>query len=126
MLSPLPCWSDVPPEEYRERVAGLVEEIEAEARAARESRGLEPLGGEAILKQSRHTRPNQTKKSPAPLFHVVEKEVRETFWLMYSSFVAAFREAAEELKTGNLSARFPVGSFPPGLPFVRAHPALPP
>lgn len=51
-------------------------------------------GAVAILKQRPHTRPNQTKRSPAPLFHVVAKEVRETFWLMYSSFVAAFRDAA--------------------------------
>jgi hypothetical protein len=42
-------------------------------------------------------------------------------------FVAAFREAAEKLKTGELSAvSFPVGSFPPGLPFVRVHPVRPP
>ncbi len=127
MLSPLPCWSDLKSEEYRERVAGLVEEIESEARAEREAKGLEPLGVEAILKQRPHTRPNQTKRSPAPLFHVVAEEVRENFWLAYSMFVAAFREAAEKLKTGELSAaRFPVGSFPPGLPFVRAHPARPP
>lgn len=35
----------------------------------------------------------------APLFHAVAKEVRETFWAAYSTFVAAFREAAEKLKT---------------------------
>ena len=127
VLSPLPCWADRTPEEYRQLVAGLMEEIEAEARAEREARGIEPLGVEAILRQRPHTRPNQTKKSPAPLFHVVAKEVREILWLAYSMFVAAFREAAEKLKTVELSAvRFPVGSFPPGLPFVRAHPARPP
>ena len=72
-------------------------------------------------------RPNQTKRSPAPLIHAVAKEIRETFWLAYSMFVAAFREAAEKLKAGELSSvRFPVGSFPPGLPFVRAHPARSP
>jgi hypothetical protein len=52
----------------------------------------------------------------------VAKEVRETFWVAYSTFVAAFREAAEKLKIGDLSVRFPIGSFPPGLPFVRALP----
>ena len=125
-LSPLPCWSKLTPEQYRERVAELSEEIEAEARAERERRNLEPLGVRAILRQHPHTRPNHTKRSPMPLFHAVTKEVREIFWLMYSSFVAAFRDAAEDLRTGNLSAKFPVGSFPPGLPFVRGHPALPP
>src|SRR5689334_114082 len=122
-LSPLPCWADCKPEEYKRRVAGLAEAIEAEARAERECRGLEPLGVAAILRQSPHMRPNRTKKSPAPLFHTVAKEVRETFWVSYSTFVAAFREAAERLKGGDRLARFPIGSFPPGLPFVRAHPA---
>lgn len=112
VLSPLPCWADRTPEEYRQRVAGLVEEIEAEARAEREARGIEPLGVEPILKQRPHARPNQAKRSPAPLFHVVAKEARETFWLMYSTFVAAFRDAAEKLKTGDLSVRFPGGLVP--------------
>ena len=31
----------------------------------------------------------------------------------------SFREAAEHLKAGDRSARFPEGSFPPGLPFVK-------
>jgi len=66
ILTPLSCWAHLSPEQYRERVAGLVEEIEADARAERESRGVQPLGTEAILKQAPHTWPNQTKKSPAP------------------------------------------------------------
>jgi hypothetical protein len=38
---------------------------------------------------------------------------------MYARFVAAFREAAEQLRAGDRSAKFPDGSFPPSLPFVR-------
>lgn len=30
-LSQLPCWADLTPEQYRERIAELIEEIEAEA-----------------------------------------------------------------------------------------------
>jgi len=44
----------------------------------------------------------------------------------YSTFLAAFREAAEKLKAGDRAARFPLGSFPPALPFVSAYPSLPP
>ncbi|MFL6202642.1 MAG: hypothetical protein ACJ76J_26015 [Thermoanaerobaculia bacterium] len=40
--------------------------------------------------------------------------------------MAALREAAEKLKAGDRAARFPVGSFPPALPFVSAYPSLPP
>jgi hypothetical protein len=48
------------------------------------------------------------------------------FWEAYSAFVLAFREAADKLKAGDRTARFPLGSFPPGLPFVTAYPSRPP
>jgi putative transposase len=126
VLSQLPCWADLTPEQYRERIAGLVQEIEAEARADRQARGIEPFGVEAILRQDPHTRPNQTKKSPAPLCHAASKEGRKKFWEAYSAFVASFREAAEKLKAGEWPVKFPLGSFPPALPFVSPYPALPP
>ena len=87
---------------------------------------MEPLGVEAILRQDPHTRPNQTKKSPAPACHAASKEARKRFWEAYSAFVAGFREAAEKLKAGEWPVRFPLGSFPPSLPFVSADPAMPP
>jgi hypothetical protein len=81
---------------------------------------------EAILRQEPHLHPNQTKKSPAPACHAASKETRKKFWEAYSAFVAAFREAAEKLKAGEWPVRFPLGSFPPSLPFVSADPAMPP
>ncbi|MEA2564028.1 MAG: REP-associated tyrosine transposase [Acidobacteriota bacterium] len=126
VLSQLPCWADLTPEQYREQIAGLVEEIESEARADREARGIEPLGAEAILRLDPHSRPNQTKKSPAPAYHAASKAARESFWEAYSAFVTAFREAADKLKTGEWPVKFPSGSFPPALPFVSAYPSLPP
>ena len=126
VLSQLPCWADLTPEQYRERIAELVEEIEAEARAVREARGTKPLGVEAILRQEPHLRPSQTKKSPAPIYHAASKAARERFWEAYATFVAAFREAADRLKAGDRTARFPLGSFPPALPFVSAYAAQPP
>lgn len=119
-------WADLTPDQYRERIAELAEDIEAEARADREARGIEPLGVEAILRQDPHNRPNRTKKSPAPAYHAASKEARKNFWESYSAFVASFREAAEKLKAGEWPVRFPLGSFPPGLAFVAADPALPP
>jgi hypothetical protein len=50
------------------------------------------------------------------------KAVRNALHEMYGLFLAAFRDAAEQLKAGDRSAQFPLGSFPPGLPFVRALP----
>jgi hypothetical protein len=119
VLSRLPCWEHLSPEEYRKRVAELVEEIELDARVARMERGFPVLGIGAVLRQHPHTRPNKTKKSPAPRFHAASKAIRNGLREAYGLFLAAFRDAAELLKAGDRSARFPVGSFPPGLPFVR-------
>jgi hypothetical protein len=119
VLSPLPCLRELSAEAYREFVAGLVREIEAEAAAERALTGRQPLGLEAILRQHPHTRPNRTKKSPAPLFHAATKAVRIALREAYGRFIAAFREAAERLRAGDRFARFPNGCFPPGLPFVR-------
>jgi hypothetical protein len=95
-----------------------VEEIESEAAAELAKAGREPLGVDAVLRQDPETRPIRSKKSPAPLFHAATKAVRKAFWETYALFVAAFREASERLRSGDRTARFPVGSFPPGLPFV--------
>jgi hypothetical protein len=119
-LDPLPCWKDLPPEEYRRRIAELVAEIEEEARVAWQAKGVEPLGADAVRRQQPHTRPNRTKKSPAPLFHTASRKAYLELREAYSRFVAAFRDAAEKLRAGDRIARFPEGSFPPAMPFVRS------
>jgi REP element-mobilizing transposase RayT len=119
VLSPLPCWRHLSPEVYRERIAELIQEIEADAAAERKLTGREPLGREAILRQHPHTRPNQTKKSACPLFHAASKAAREELKKAYGLFLSAFLEASERLKAGDRLARFPEGCFPPRLPFVR-------
>ena len=119
-LTPLPCWAHLAPEAYRERVAALVAEIEREAAAELAKTGRVPLGVAAVLRQNPESRPNQPKRSPAPLYHAATRAVRQAFWEAYRLFVAAFRDAAEKWKTGDRTARFPIGSFPPGLPFVTA------
>ena len=73
---------------------------------------------ESILARDPQYRPTKLARSPAPLVHAATKAARKAFYEMYAWFVAAFRSAAEELKQGDREARFPVGSFPPGLPFV--------
>lgn len=125
-LSPLPCWAHLSPEAYRQRVADLVEAIESEAAAALTQTGRLPLGVAGVLRQSHETRPTHTKKSPAPLYHAATRAVRKAFWEAYATFVSAFREASERLRAGDRMARFPVGSFPPGLPFVSEEAVGPP
>jgi len=122
VLSPLPCWRHLSSELYRSLVAGLIEQIETRAAAVRRESGAPVLGPMAIRDQHPHDRPQRLKKSQAPLSHAFTKSARKLFRETYSRFLALFREAAESLKAGDLAARFPVGSFPPGLPFVTASP----
>ncbi|MES1241446.1 MAG: hypothetical protein ABUT39_07490 [Acidobacteriota bacterium] len=46
VLSRLSCWEHLSPEQYRQRVAELVEEIELDAQTARMERGTQVLGAE--------------------------------------------------------------------------------
>jgi putative transposase len=117
-LSPLPCWKHLSPEDYRERVGNIAAEIEEDAAAARQRTGVEPLGVAAILAQDPTRRPKRLKKSPAPLFHAVSQVIRHFLYEGFSWFVAAYRTAAEKLQRGDPDPHFPLGSFPPALPFV--------
>jgi hypothetical protein len=117
-LSPLPCWKHLPEEIWRARALGLIHEIEEEAAVRRSETGSQPLGAAAILGRHPHDRPRHSKRSPAPLFHALSATARRELREAYRWFVAAFREAATKLRAGDRNAQFPLGSFPPALPFV--------
>jgi len=61
-----------------------------------------------------------TKRSPAPLFHAATKRVRDELYAAYYGFQAAFWEASEKWRSGDLAALalFPEGCFPPAPLFV--------
>ena len=96
----------------------MIADIEAEAALRRQRSGSQVLGASAVRGQHPFDRPARPKKSPAPLFHAVSKVVRQELWPAYAWFVSQFRQASEKLRSGDRLARFPVGSFPPALPFV--------
>jgi hypothetical protein len=117
-FSPLPCWKHLSPEAYRERVGKMGLEIEEEAAARRKRTGAQPFGAAKILAQAPSTRPERVKKSPAPFLHAASKAVRQVFYEGFALFVAAYRTAAEKLQRGDPNPGFPLGCFPPALPFV--------
>ena len=117
-LSPLPCWKHLSAELYRVRVAELVRQIEEAAAAQRQKTGVPVLGTDGAKAQDPEARPKKLERSPAPLFHAFRKSVRKALYEAYGWFVAAYREAAAKLRSGDWSASFPSGSFPPRLPFV--------
>jgi hypothetical protein len=51
--------------------------------------------------------------------HAFSKWIRQEMRDAYAGFVKPFREAAQKLRAGDRMVKFPEGSFPPGLPFVR-------
>ena len=76
------------------------------------------LGVQAILSRDPQHRPATLARSPAPRVHAATQAARKAFYEIYAAFVAAFREASERLRRGDRNAPFPIGSFPPALPFV--------
>jgi hypothetical protein len=62
-LDPLPCWRHLSKEQYRSRMAGLVEKITVEAAARRKETGSQPLEPEAMLVQHPFGQPVKTKRS---------------------------------------------------------------
>jgi hypothetical protein len=120
-IEPLPCWRHLPSSEIRQRIRGLLSEIEVAIALERE--GKAPLGVDVILGQNPHEAPERPKRAPAPEFHTVTRRARLELREAYRQFVAAFHAAAAKLRAGDRSASFPPGSFPPALSFVEAlHP----
>ncbi len=117
-LDPLPCWRHLSVEQRQQRVRELVEEIEVEHAARRRAERKWVLGVHAIKARDPHEHPREPKKSLAPWFHAGSRKVRRELRQAYEVFYEAFREATDELRTGNREAPFPEGSHPPALPFV--------
>jgi len=123
-LAKLPCWKHLSDEEYRARIQTLIEEIELETRQRHRREGTRALGRKKILKQHPHRRGNPPPKRRAPRIHAHSAAVRQAYLNALSWFLRCYRRASERLRAGEEGVRFPEGSFPPGLPFVR--PGLPP
>ncbi len=98
----LPCWDGLREEERRREVRGLVEEVEAEARA----RDKPVLGARAVRAQHPHTRPEQLNRSPRPLGHASTRQALKELREQYRAFVAAFREAAARWRRGTSRRAF--------------------
>jgi hypothetical protein len=118
-LAPLPCFRHLSAEEYQDKVAELIREIEEEGRQDRGERPV--LGVEAASRQDPFEPPTyRTKKSPRRQFHGATKERLQDLEEEYAAFDTEFHIASEALLAGNLEAVtwFPAGSFPPALPFI--------
>ncbi|HMB53313.1 MAG TPA: transposase [Thermoanaerobaculia bacterium] len=117
-LAPLPCWRHLSAESHRRAVAGLIAEITTAARSNGPTAISSKARVRAVLRVHPHDSPGEPDARPAPAFHAYRRRARRRLEEAYREFTRAYRAASERLRTGDRSARFPAGSFPPALPFV--------
>ena len=117
-LVSLPCWSHLSREDYAKKCLDVVETIEKDTRERHQNNGTTVLGVPAVLSTDPQRRPNKLKKTPAPLVHAKDPEVRQAMTDRYVAFAARYQFASEAFRDGELDANFPAGSFPPAAPYV--------
>lgn len=130
-LAKLPCWRDLSDGEYQRRMAELLREIEDEINSRRRADGKSLPARKVCAQQIRGQDPHDSPSSPLrrrprPRCHAASRRVREEMWRTYHRVVAAYRSAAERLRSGDRTVEFPEGCFPPPLPFVGPRPARAP
>ena len=129
VLTPLPCLAHLSRESYRRFVLGLVRQIEEETEAKHKVDGTCPLGPEAVLAMKPRWRPLQVKESPRPWFFAFSEDWHKAMSAAMTAILLAYETAAEKLKKIDwkdpdrgsklTEIRFPAGTFPSKLPFVR-------
>ena len=119
-LEPLPSSAHLSAAAYRDLVSEMVRDIEAETLAMHRDAGTTPLGASKIRRGHPHRRQRKIPRRRRPWCHASQRETRLALKQAIAEIVAAYRQAAEQLKQGVENVLFPPGTFPPGLPFVPA------
>ena len=126
-LTPLPCWAHLSPEEYRQRVAELVDDIESEAAAEQEKR-LAAFGRPGRAQATSAHTPQPDEEITGAAIDAGDQGGPKGVLADLCRFRSRIPRGGGEIdaKSGDRTARFPLGSFPPGLPFVKAFANGPP
>ena len=117
-LAPLPCWRQLCAEAHEKEVHALLASILAEAPELNTDNPREKGDREPLRLVHPHAALRGFRRSPAPTVHAATRRARMAFLEAYRSFSLAFREAALRLQRGDRHVVFPLGSFPPAMPFV--------
>jgi hypothetical protein len=83
------------------------------------------LGMERVLACAPFDRPKMSERSAMPLCFGSTAKLRSTFIRGWRAFVAAFRKASRDFRTGFLQTSFPMFSFRPSTAATRGVAALP-
>ena len=122
-IKPLPCHQHLGRDQWRSMALELVRKIEEDTAARHRAEGMAPLGVDAVLNADPHDRPSEARASkpeptPKPLFHAFTQRAWHEMREALSLILAAYRDAAERLKSGNLTVDFPENTFPPARSFI--------
>jgi hypothetical protein len=121
-LTPLTCLRHLTEDQRQAEIRRMVDEIKAKASADNKEKGRAPMTVEQILAQDPHSKPATTDRSPAPFVHATDDSTEQAFRIAYRAFVDAFRAGVIRLRDRAREIRemFPLGAFPPHLPFAAA------
>ena len=114
-LHKLPCWAELSDEEYRVAIVGLCRDITEEAALERQRTKVPVVGVKRLLRLSPHHRPDRVAKSPAPLVHCRDRDLRFWFRRVYRAFQEAYHAAHRQLSLvlDREALDFPPGGVPP-------------
>ena len=115
-LRHLPCWAHLPPDEYRQRIRDMIEEIERETVERHAQENTVPAGQTFVLTRDPEQRPSSVKESIAPWIHARSKKAQARYRQAYAWFLSAYREASRRFREGDFLVEFPPGCFPPRAP----------
>jgi putative transposase len=114
VLSPMPHWRPLGPEDRRARVAKIVRNDEIETRARHLRDGTQPLDVRAVLAAGPLERPVTSKRSPAPPCHTRTAALRRGFRAAMRAFVDSLRAVVHRLEPELERAGLPIAvSTPP-------------
>lgn len=116
VLSPLPCWANLPACELQRRSQELLSNLESEIHQGHLQAGRRSvLGKRELLAQDPHRRPEKVKKSKAPSCHSSSVEKWCDYRNSYRFFADVFRMAAKKLKKQKPPVLFPEHCFMPSV-----------
>jgi len=110
-IAQLPCWESDTPEVCKERVLGILTDIEALAHEQRD--GAPVLGAQNILAQDPHSKPCSIKRSPRPLCHASTPKARSEYAAKYRDFADAYAKASAAYRGGMMDVEFPAFAHRP-------------
>jgi REP element-mobilizing transposase RayT len=112
-LARLPGLEHLPAARYQQRLRAAVELHVEAARCARQQEGRTVMRRAALEAIRPSQRPARPKRSPRPLCHTTSPALWAEYRTQWRAFVEAYRQAAPRYCDGDVTATFPLGSFPP-------------